>query len=46
MQIKMDPERDRVHQRTQGKLQTFQTDPLKHVLYQNIYNFSKRYSNR
>ena len=29
MQIKMDPERDRVHQRSQRKLQTFQTDPLK-----------------
>lgn len=29
MQIKMDPERNRVHQRSQRKLQTFQTDPLK-----------------
>ncbi len=29
MEIKLDPERDRVHQRTQRKLQTFQTDPLK-----------------
>ena len=32
MQIKMDPERDRVHQRSQGKLQTFQTDPLKDLI--------------
>ncbi|ADO99019.1 hypothetical protein PSSM7_084 [Prochlorococcus phage P-SSM7] len=29
MQIKLDPQRQRVHQRSQRKLQTFQTDPLK-----------------
>ena len=29
MEIKLDPERDRVHQRSQRKLQTFQTEPLK-----------------
>ena len=32
MEIKQDPERDRIHQRSQRKLQTFQTDPLKDLL--------------
>ena len=32
MQIKMDPERDRVHQRFQRKFQKFQTDPLKNII--------------
>ena len=32
MEIKQDPERDRIHQRSQRKLQTFQTDPLKNLI--------------
>ena len=32
MEIKQDPERDRIHQRSQRKLQTFQTNPLKDLL--------------
>ena len=32
MEIKQDPERDRVHKRSQRKLQRFQTDPLKNLI--------------
>tara|TARA_R100001510_G_C7654640_1_gene213395 strand:- start:697 stop:3621 length:2925 start_codon:yes stop_codon:yes gene_type:complete len=32
MEVKMDPERDRLEQRSQRKLQKFQTDPLKSLI--------------
>ena len=34
MDIKMDPDRDRIHQRNQGKFSSDATEPLKKLLFQ------------